>query len=82
MTSKARQKRSPVGETLGGMLAGFDQQIFRTLPPPHELVQKGAPVRGLAGDGVGDDQDPDALVVVLSPRPADGAEPEDADPTP
>ncbi len=32
------------------MIVGFDQQIFRTLPPPHELVLKGAPVRGLAGE--------------------------------
>lgn len=79
MTSKPRQKRKsgrPVGETLGGMLAGFDQQIFRTLPPPHELVQKGAPVRGLSGDDASDDQDPDALVVVLPSRP------EGADSTP
>ena len=41
------------------MLAGFDQQIMRTLPPPHELVQKGAPVRGLSGEG-------DDLVIVLA----------------
>jgi regulator of ribonuclease activity A len=33
------------------MLAGFDQQIMRNLPPPHELVQKGSPIRGLAGEG-------------------------------
>ena len=46
------------------MLAGFDQQIMRTLPPPHELVQKGAPVRGLSGD---DDAD---LVIVLPGEPA------------
>ncbi len=50
-----RKKRGrPIGETLGGMIVGFDQQIFRTLPPPHELVQKGAPVRGLTGEDGGD----------------------------
>ncbi|MEX1172773.1 MAG: hypothetical protein WEG56_09190 [Chloroflexota bacterium] len=79
MTPKQGKKRrsgQPIGEALGGMIAGFDQQIFRTLPPPHELVQKGAPVRGLSGDPAGDDQDPEALVVVLPARA------EDADPTP
>lgn len=64
-----RQKRRagrPVGETLGGIMAGFDQQIMRTTPPPHELVQKGAPVRGLSGEGAGD------LTITLPPA-ADGA---------
>ncbi len=47
-----RRKGRPVGETIGGIIVGFDQQIMRTLPPPHELVLKGAPVRGLtAADG-------------------------------
>lgn len=58
----------PVGETLGGILAGFDQQIMRTTPPPHELVQKGAPIRGLSGEGAGD------LTITLPPA-ADGAPP-------
>ncbi|MEX2183427.1 MAG: hypothetical protein WEC14_03200, partial [Chloroflexota bacterium] len=74
MTSKQGKKRKssqPIGEALGGMIAGFDQQIFRSLPPPHELVQKGAPVRALSGDPAGDDQEPDALVVVLPPRAED-----------
>lgn len=52
---KPRKKKGrPIGETLGGMIVGFDQQIFRTLPPPHELVQKGAPVGGLTGEDGGD----------------------------
>ena len=42
------------GETLGGMLAGFEQQIFRTTPPPHELVPKGTPLRGLSGEDAAD----------------------------
>jgi hypothetical protein len=78
MTAKKRKGGVP-GEALGGMLAGFDQQIMRTLPPPHELVQKGAPVRGLSGD---DDAD---LVIVLPGEPAssirkDGADPDGDDP--
>ena len=48
-----RKPRRPVGETIGGILVGFDQQIMRTLPPPHELVQKAAPVRGLTGQDGG-----------------------------
>lgn len=52
MTGKRRKGR-PIAETLGGIIVGFDQQVFRTLPPPHELVQKGAPVRGISGDDGG-----------------------------
>lgn len=48
--TKPRKAGRPVGETLGGILAGFDQQIMRNTPPPHELVQKGSPVRGLSGE--------------------------------
>ena len=69
MTAK-RKRGGLSGETLGGMLAGFDQQIMRTQPPPHELVQKGAPVRGLSGEG-------DDLVIVLpdaEPAPGDVVE--------
>ena len=54
MVAPGKKKGRPIGETLGGMIVGFDQQIFRTLPPPHELVQKGAPVRGLTGEDGGD----------------------------
>jgi hypothetical protein len=47
--AKKRRRSGSVGETLGGIIVGFDQQIMRTLPPPHELVLKGAPVRGVSG---------------------------------
>lgn len=60
MSPKRRTGGRPVGETIGGILAGFDQQIMRTTPPPHELVQKGQPVRGLSGE------DGDDLVIVLT----------------
>ena len=59
MVAPGKKKGRPIGETLGGMIVGFDQQIFRTLPPPHELVLKAAPVRGLTG------QDDSALEVVF-----------------
>ena len=57
-----RKAGRPLGDTIGGILVGFDQQIMRTLPPPHELVQKGSPVRGLSG---ADDHD---LIIELPPR--------------
>jgi hypothetical protein len=49
MTGK-RKRRRPVGETIGGIIVGFDQQIFRTTPPVQELIVKGQPVRGLSGE--------------------------------
>jgi hypothetical protein len=48
-----KKRRRPIGETIGGILVGFDQQVFRTLPPPHDLVQKSKPVRGLSGQDDG-----------------------------
>jgi hypothetical protein len=49
-----RKKRRPVGETIGGIIVGFDQQIFRTTPPVQELIVKGQPVRGLSGEDGGE----------------------------
>lgn len=72
MTAK-RKKGGLSGETLGGMLAGFDQQIMRTLPPPHELVKKGSPVRGLSGEG-------DDLVIILPADAPDIPTPGESDP--
>jgi len=46
-----KPKRKGTGEALGGIIVGLDQQIFRNMPPPHELVLKAAPVRGLSGAG-------------------------------
>ena len=48
MTGK-RKKRRPVGETIGGIIVGFDQQIFRTTPPVQQLIEKGKPVRTVIG---------------------------------
>ena len=58
----------PIGETLGGILAGFDQQVLRQQPPAQELVVKGSPVRGLAGDDPGD------LEIVLPERSVESDE--------
>ena len=49
----SRKRRRPIGGTIGGILVGFDQQVFRNLPPAQELVAKSNPVRGLSGqDGL------------------------------
>jgi hypothetical protein len=69
MTRSKKPRPGLTGETLGGILAGFDQQIMRTTPPPHELVQKGAPVRGLSGDDGG------PITIHLAERPAHAGEP-------
>jgi hypothetical protein len=47
------KKRTPVGQTIGGIVAGIEQQIFRTTPPAQELVAKGAPLRPVAAAGGG-----------------------------
>jgi hypothetical protein len=41
MAKKA--KKAGPGAVIGGMLAGFDQQVFRTTPPAHELVHHARP---------------------------------------
>jgi hypothetical protein len=46
-------KRRPTGQTLGAIIVGFDQQIFRTLPPAQELIAKAKPVRGVSGQAPG-----------------------------
>ena len=48
-----KKKRGPTGQTIGAIIVGFDQQIFRTLPPAQELVVKSKPVRGLSGQAPG-----------------------------
>ena len=48
MTARKRKGR-PIGETIGGIIVGFDQQIFRTTPPVQELIAKARPVRGTSG---------------------------------
>ena len=53
----SRKRRRPAGQTLGSIIVGFDQQIFRTLPPAQELVARARPVRGTSG------QEPDFEVV-------------------
>ncbi len=48
-----KKKGQSVGQTIGGILVGFDAQVFRTTPPVNELVAKGTPLRAVAADGGG-----------------------------
>ena len=48
-----KKKGQSVGQTIGGIIVGFDQQIFRTTPPVNELVAKGTPLAPVAASGGG-----------------------------
>jgi aldose 1-epimerase len=48
-----KKKGQSVGQTIGGVIVGFDQQIFRTTPPVNELVAKGTPLAPVAAAGGG-----------------------------
>ncbi len=37
-------------QALGGVIAGFDYQVFRATKPPAELVEGARPVRGVSGE--------------------------------
>ena len=51
MTEK-RKRKTPLGQSIGGVLFGFEQQVFRNVPPPHELVHKARPDAPVpSGDG-------------------------------
>lgn len=63
-----KKKGQSVGQSIGGIIVGFDQQIFRTTPPVNELVAKGTPLRATAAAGGGmltvdlpDAADPDVV---------------------
>ncbi len=81
-----RKRRRPAGQTIGSIIVGFDQQIFRTLPPAEELVVKAKPVRGVSGQAPGllvvfpDDVTVDAggAVAVVEADDEPGVEPEAA----
>ena len=50
----AKRKPGPgVGQAIGGILVGFDHQVFRSTPPPHELVQKGKRLPAVPAEGGG-----------------------------
>ena len=83
-----KRKRRSAAQTMGGIIVGFDQQVFRTTPPAHELVEHAKPVRGISGEDGSDflivmpgDDAPAATVVPPEPEPPRSAEADDpADP--
>ena len=44
------RKRRATGQTIGSILAGFDQQIFRATKPAAELVESAKPLSAVAAD--------------------------------
>ncbi|HEV8404057.1 MAG TPA: hypothetical protein VGQ31_13585 [Candidatus Limnocylindrales bacterium] len=48
-----KKKGQSIGQSIGGILVGFDQQIFRTTPPTNELVAKGDRLAPVAASGGG-----------------------------
>ena len=79
----AKHKKQPLGQTIGGVLFGFEQQVLRTMPPSQELVHHARPDDPVpAGDGgfitIGmPDQMPDDIRVLPSaPEPEPALEPE------
>ena len=54
MTEQRKKKKGEsVGQSIGGMLVGFDQQIFRSTPPVNEMVAKGDRLAPVAASGGG-----------------------------
>ena len=52
MSSGSRKKRQSVAQTAGGVLFGFEQQLWRNSPPPEEVVHQARPDLPVpAGDG-------------------------------
>ena len=82
-----KRKRRSAAQTMGGIIVGFDQQVFRTTPPAHELVEQAKPVRGISGEDGSDflivmpgDAAPeatDARPEPESPRPDETDDPAD-----
>jgi hypothetical protein len=50
--TRKKRKGPTAAQTMGGVLFGFEQQIWRTAPPPQELVHHARPDASVpAGDG-------------------------------
>ena len=49
---RPRKRSQSIGQSIGGVLFGFEQQVWRNVPPPHELVHHARPDDPVpAGDG-------------------------------
>lgn len=47
------RKRQTTGQSIGAIVAGFEQQVWRTTPPAQELVAKGQRLAPIPADGGG-----------------------------
>lgn len=46
------QRRRPISQTIGGILVGFDHQVFRATKPTPELLESAKPIPPVpAADG-------------------------------
>ncbi len=43
-----RRKGPTAAQTMGGIIFGFEQQVWRTAPPPQELVEHARPDKPVA----------------------------------
>lgn len=69
---KRRRRKTPIGQSIGGVLFGFEQQVWRTRPPAEEMVHHARPDNPVpAKDG--------GRIVIALP---DDEVPDDADPAP
>jgi hypothetical protein len=69
----AKPRKQPLGQTIGGVLFGFEQQILRNSPPPEELVRHARPDASVpAGDGT--------MLTIELPEPAAASEPAEVEP--
>jgi hypothetical protein len=79
--SKQPKKKQPLGQSIGGVLFGFEQQILRNQPPPHELVHHARPddpvpaaSGGFLAIDIPSDRAPDPLADLPVDLPADPAD--------
>ena len=64
-----KRRGRPLGETLGGIIVGFDYQVFRATKPPTELVELAKPVAPVAASDGGN------LSIELPDEPRDDPPP-------
>jgi hypothetical protein len=74
VTDRTKKRGGARPTTIGGILAGLDQEIFRNTPPPHDLVLRGPIVKRTAASGDGftvdwpEDRDVDPEPEASQPR--------------
>jgi hypothetical protein len=76
-----RRRKGSIGQSIGGVLFGFEQQVFRNVPPPHELVHQARPDAPVpAGDGGFMTIELPGLPEAVADAPVPPADPDETDP--